>query len=130
MCLSLDMFRVRDTLLDQHQKRKRFDVIVVASLLEKLPNLAGLARTCEIFNVAQLAINDMTVLKDPAFTSISATANCWLPVIEVCFPKFVHADVNMLNMLHCLSQHVTGSRARYCKLFAEMQTRGLYCGCT
>lgn len=41
--------------------RPRFPVIVVASLVEKAPNLAGLTRTCEIFNVQELCVENLEV---------------------------------------------------------------------
>lgn len=30
--------------------RQRGDLVVIASLIDKIPNLAGLARTCEVFD--------------------------------------------------------------------------------
>jgi hypothetical protein len=47
---------------------------VVASLLDKVPNLAGLARTCEVFRARALALPDLAVANDPLFASISVTA--------------------------------------------------------
>jgi len=41
---------------EKQQKRKRNDIILVASLIEKIPNLGGLTRTCEIFNASALVI--------------------------------------------------------------------------
>lgn len=43
-------------------KRKRKDIILVASLIEKVPNLGGLCRTCEIFNVSALAIPSIKIM--------------------------------------------------------------------
>jgi tRNA G18 (ribose-2'-O)-methylase SpoU len=38
--------------------RRMTDLIVVASLVDKVPNLAGLARTCEIFGAGSLVIGN------------------------------------------------------------------------
>lgn len=45
------------------KKRRRNDLIVVASLIDRLPNLAGLCRTCEIFNASQLVVYSLKVTK-------------------------------------------------------------------
>lgn len=57
--------------------------ILVASLLDRIPNLAGLARTCEVFNAAGLTIADARILHDKQFQLISVTAEKWIPIIEV-----------------------------------------------
>jgi tRNA guanosine-2'-O-methyltransferase len=58
-------------------------VIVCASLLDKLPNVAGLARTCEIFNAATLLIANMDIMEDIHFRQISVTAHKWVRMEEV-----------------------------------------------
>lgn len=55
----------------------------MASLIDKLPNLAGLARTCEVLGAGRLVLADVAVTKDPQFTAVSVTAEQWLPVEEV-----------------------------------------------
>ena len=45
----------------------RQGIIVVATLVDKLPNLAGLARTCEVFRASLLVVPDLRVASDPAF---------------------------------------------------------------
>ncbi len=40
------------------------ELIVVASLLEKVPNFGHLVRTCEVFGVSALAIPDLRILQD------------------------------------------------------------------
>lgn len=37
-------------------RARRFPAVVVGSLLDNVPNVAGLARSCEIFGVSQLCI--------------------------------------------------------------------------
>ncbi|XP_062146057.1 uncharacterized protein LOC133854045 isoform X2 [Alnus glutinosa] len=58
-------------------------LILVASLLDRIPNLAGLARTCEVFKASGLAIADANILRDKQFQLISVTAEKWVPIIEV-----------------------------------------------
>lgn len=62
---------------------QRQGLILVASLVDKIPNLAGLTRTCEVFKAAAMVVADLRITKDPAFASISVTADQWLPLIEV-----------------------------------------------
>ncbi|CAN6486747.1 unnamed protein product [Victoria cruziana] len=64
-------------------KDGRQELVLVASFLDRIPNLAGLARTCEVFKVAALAIADKSVVQDKQFQLISVTAEKWVPVIEV-----------------------------------------------
>ncbi|KAL6076139.1 putative methyltransferase TARBP1 [Balamuthia mandrillaris] len=66
----------------QHQL-KRQKLVVVASLLQNLPNLAGLMRTSEIFSVGELVIANRKLLKDNSFKRISVTAENWVNVSEV-----------------------------------------------
>lgn len=61
----------------------RQSIIVVASLIDKTPNLAGLARTCEVFRAESLVISDRSITKTHQFTSISVTAEAWLDIEEV-----------------------------------------------
>ncbi|KAJ0104679.1 hypothetical protein Patl1_18356 [Pistacia atlantica] len=57
--------------------------VLVASLIDRVPNLAGLARTCEVFKASGLAIADANILRDKQFQLISVTAEKWVPIIEV-----------------------------------------------
>lgn len=61
----------------------RQDLIVVASLIDRVPNLAGLARTCEVFRAASLVFSDKSVIKDSEFSHISVSAEHWVPIEEV-----------------------------------------------
>ncbi|KDP39960.1 hypothetical protein JCGZ_03491 [Jatropha curcas] len=82
-----------DELLDQsvqsriltmeRMKASRQHFILVASFLDRIPNLAGLARTCEVFKASGLAIADASILNDKQFQLISVTAEKWVPIIEV-----------------------------------------------
>ncbi|GAX81015.1 hypothetical protein CEUSTIGMA_g8450.t1 [Chlamydomonas eustigma] len=62
---------------------KRQGIIIVATLVDKLPNLAGLARTCEVFRASLLVLPDIRLAADPAFSAISVTAEQWVIMTEV-----------------------------------------------
>jgi tRNA G18 (ribose-2'-O)-methylase SpoU len=66
--------------------KRNSEIVVVASLVEKLPNLANLTRTCEVFGVKELVIPSKGILKDPAFLNVTVTAEKWLPFVE-CAPE-------------------------------------------
>ena len=65
------------------KNRKRLDIIVVASLIDKAPNLGGLTRTCEIFNIGALTIPNESFLKDTAFLRAAASGEKWTPLLSV-----------------------------------------------
>lgn len=65
------------------RNRRRQPVILCASLVDKTPNLAGLARTCEIFNAQSLAVPNLRVCEDEMFSTISVTASKWMPIEQV-----------------------------------------------
>jgi tRNA G18 (ribose-2'-O)-methylase SpoU len=52
-------------------------------LIDKVPNLAGLARTSEIMNASSLIINNSSVCQLEEFKGISVTSEKWLPIYEV-----------------------------------------------
>ena len=58
-------------------------IIVVASFIDKIPNLAGLCRTCEIFQAKALVVSDASVTHHPDFSTISVSASSWTPIEEV-----------------------------------------------
>lgn len=64
-------------------KQSQQQLIVVASLVDRIPNLAGLTRTCEIFKASGLAVADKSIVQDKQFQLISVTAEKWLPMMEV-----------------------------------------------
>ncbi|RUS24460.1 hypothetical protein BC938DRAFT_473545, partial [Jimgerdemannia flammicorona] len=65
------------------KKRPRNDLIVVASLIDRIPNLAGLCRTCEIFNASLLTVHSIKIKDDTNFTAVSVASEKWMPMIEV-----------------------------------------------
>ncbi|XP_073122421.1 uncharacterized protein [Henckelia pumila] len=64
-------------------KTSRQQILIFASLIDRIPNLAGLARTCEVFRAAGLTIADKNILTDKQFQLISVTADKWVPIAEV-----------------------------------------------
>ena len=68
---------------DMNKKRKRHDIIVVGSLIDKAPNLGGLTRTCEIFNIGALTIPNESFLKDMGFLRAAASGEKWTPLLSV-----------------------------------------------
>eukprot|EP01001_Neometanema_parovale_P004648 NODE_1670_length_1644_cov_94.491782_g1591_i0.p1 GENE.NODE_1670_length_1644_cov_94.491782_g1591_i0~~NODE_1670_length_1644_cov_94.491782_g1591_i0.p1 ORF type:complete len:280 (-),score=53.27 NODE_1670_length_1644_cov_94.491782_g1591_i0:30-869(-) len=58
-------------------------LILVASLLENVPNIAGLTRSCEIFGCEALTLSNRKVATEDAFKRVSVTAERWLPLVEV-----------------------------------------------
>ena len=80
--------KIEDTpaLVEFHSNKgvqKRHELIIVASLIEKTPNLAGLTRTSEVFNLQMITVSNKNVLNDSEFKSVAVTADKWLPIMEV-----------------------------------------------
>lgn len=59
------------------------DLIVVATLLDKVPNFGHLTRTCEIFGVKELVVPNKKILDDDQFLAISVSAEKHLPILDV-----------------------------------------------
>ena len=75
--------RAVDEAIATAQTQARQELIIVASLIDKLPNLAGLARTCEVFRASKLVLADASITKNPLFASISVSAEHWVPIEQV-----------------------------------------------
>ena len=69
--------------LSLNRYRAHPDLIVVASLIDKLPNLGGLCRTCEILGVGQYVIPCAKFVEEAEFQSVAVTAHQWTPIQEV-----------------------------------------------
>lgn len=63
--------------------QKRHELIIVASLIDKIPNLAGLTRTSEVFNLQMITVAYRNIMHDPEFKSMAVTADKWVPIMEV-----------------------------------------------
>jgi len=59
------------------------DLIVIASLIDRLPNLGGLCRTCEVLGVKHLALSSLRMTEDRDFVSLSVSAEKWMNILEV-----------------------------------------------
>eukprot|EP00211_Chloroparvula_japonica_P000735 CAMPEP_0119129616 /NCGR_PEP_ID=MMETSP1310-20130426/7288_1 /TAXON_ID=464262 /ORGANISM="Genus nov. species nov., Strain RCC2339" /LENGTH=1565 /DNA_ID=CAMNT_0007120049 /DNA_START=89 /DNA_END=4786 /DNA_ORIENTATION=- len=79
--ISLDT--TSDVRRELYLRSERQHLIVVASLLENIPNLGGLARTCEIFRVGKLIVPDLTYIQNPTFQSLAVSSETWVPIEEV-----------------------------------------------
>lgn len=58
-------------------------IILVASLLEKAPNLGGLCRTAEIMGASKLIVANASIVKDSTFSAVSMTAEQWIDIEAV-----------------------------------------------
>lgn len=58
-------------------------LIVVASLIDKLTNLGGLARTCQVFGASTLVVDNLLCVEKKEFTALSMTAEKHQYIIEV-----------------------------------------------
>lgn len=58
-------------------------LILVTSLINRIPNLGGLCRTCEIFGVSKFIIGSMRYVEDKAFETVSVTSQKWVSIEEV-----------------------------------------------
>eukprot|EP00916_Digyalum_oweni_P024454 GHVL01040392.1.p1 GENE.GHVL01040392.1~~GHVL01040392.1.p1 ORF type:complete len:609 (-),score=158.70 GHVL01040392.1:159-1985(-) len=69
-----------------HTKRRQTpdkEIIVCASLLTKIPNIAGLTRSCEIFHATSILIPSSQILKENCFKSVAVSAELWIPIVPV-----------------------------------------------
>ncbi|OBA23358.1 hypothetical protein METBIDRAFT_76388 [Metschnikowia bicuspidata var. bicuspidata NRRL YB-4993] len=62
---------------------KRSDLIVVASLVDKPPNLGGICRLCDVLGAGLLTLHDLAVKQNQQFKSVAVTADHWMPMTEV-----------------------------------------------
>lgn len=57
--------------------------MVVATLIDRIPNLGGLARTCEVFGASEYVVGSLKYVEDKQFASLSVTAEKWVTLREV-----------------------------------------------
>ncbi|XP_050428681.1 uncharacterized protein LOC126838365 [Adelges cooleyi] len=67
----------------QDGKRNKSALIVVASLIDKITNLGGLARTSQVFGASTLVVDNLTCVEKREFTALSMTAEKHLDIVEV-----------------------------------------------
>jgi len=58
-------------------------LVVVASLVDLIPNLGGLCRSSEIFGVSKLVISSLKILNDQQFKTLSVSSHNWVEIMEV-----------------------------------------------
>ena len=81
--LNLAMESQRENKLRNAGGQCKQSLVVCASLIDKLPNLAGLARTAEIFAADRLIIPDKSVCMKDEFQWISVGAGDWIDIEQV-----------------------------------------------
>ncbi|XP_054732953.1 uncharacterized protein LOC129240907 isoform X1 [Anastrepha obliqua] len=59
------------------------EMFVVASLIDKIPNLGGIARTCEVLGIQNLVLSSILLVEKEDFRSVSMTAEKNLNITEV-----------------------------------------------
>ena len=64
-------------------ERRVGDLIVVASLIDRAPNLGGLCRTCEIFGASRLVLGNKHVVSEKDFKSVSVSSEKWVDLEDV-----------------------------------------------
>ncbi|AGO12955.1 AaceriADL294Cp [[Ashbya] aceris (nom. inval.)] len=77
-----------ETILDIDNKTpqeavRRSDLIVVASLVDKPPNLGGICRLSDVLGVGVMTVHDLRVKSHPQFKNVAVTADRWMPIEEV-----------------------------------------------
>lgn len=65
------------------KKTSTNEMIVIASLIDRVPNLGGLCRTCEVLGVRDFVISTLRVMEEKDFSSLSVSAEKWINVLEV-----------------------------------------------
>lgn len=73
----------KDTLPNKEHVKKLTNLVIVASFVDKTANIGGLTRTCEIFGVKQLVVNDIKIIIDKEYKSLSMCSEGWVNITEV-----------------------------------------------
>ncbi|ANZ76335.1 BA75_03436T0 [Komagataella pastoris] len=63
--------------------RKRSDLIVMGSLVDKPPNLGGICRLSDVLGAGLLTLGDLRVKDNIQFKNVAVTADKWMPLEEV-----------------------------------------------
>ncbi|AMD20066.1 HCL085Wp [Eremothecium sinecaudum] len=84
-----------DIILDGEDKKssesiQRSELIVVASLVDKAPNLGGICRLCDVLGVGLMTVHDLKIKQNPQFKNVTVTADRWMPMTEVAVDDISH----------------------------------------
>ena len=126
--LNLAMDTLKEKRLRNIAGRRKQNLVVCASLIDKVPNLGGLARTAEIFAAEKLIIPDIGVAKMDNFKTFSASAGDWIDIDE-CKEKVrsqhlvVERVAHQLDLFRCVLVLVVMS---VLSLFIEMISNCLF----
>ncbi|KAH6926802.1 hypothetical protein HPB50_022336 [Hyalomma asiaticum] len=96
--------------LNMPKKKTSSGLIVVASLIDRIPNLGGLCRTCEVFGVNEFVVGSLKYLEDRNFQGLSVSAEKWITISEV--------------KIHQLKEYLPGKRSEGYTLVGVEQTAG------
>ena len=69
--------------VDTKPKTKKTELVILATFVDKVTNMAGLCRTAEIFGVRKLLVPQANVVTDSEFKAMSMTSEKWLEIEEV-----------------------------------------------
>ncbi|KAJ8099725.1 hypothetical protein POJ06DRAFT_115658 [Lipomyces tetrasporus] len=68
-------------------------LIILASLVDKAPNLGGICRLADVLGAELLCIPDMNMVRNKEFQAVAVTADKWMPmkeVVEEDIPAYLH----------------------------------------
>ncbi|KAK9359124.1 hypothetical protein V1504DRAFT_237615 [Lipomyces starkeyi] len=68
-------------------------LIILASLVDKAPNLGGICRLADVLGAELLCIPDMNIVRNREFQAVAVTADKWMPMKEVMegdIPSYLH----------------------------------------
>ncbi|CAN6616399.1 tRNA (guanosine(18)-2'-O)-methyltransferase [Trichomonascus vanleenenianus] len=68
---------------DKAAKIVRGELIVLASLVDKPPNLGGICRLCDVLGAQLMCVNELSIIKHAQFRNVAVTADKWMPMDEV-----------------------------------------------
>ncbi|GBN54083.1 putative methyltransferase TARBP1 [Araneus ventricosus] len=81
-----DIIESNDDVVLANLEKKQFQkdgLIVIASLIDRVPNLGGLCRTCEVFGVSEFVIGSLRYTEDKQFQNLAVSADKWVSIKEV-----------------------------------------------
>lgn len=58
-------------------------LVLVASLIDRVPNLGGLSRTCEVFGVGKYVLGNGAIVKSNEYRNLSMSSEKWVEIEEV-----------------------------------------------